>query len=237
MPRTLLALHGFGGFGADFDLVRPRSECWLAPDLPGAPLGDVLNGLDRLAGSQSVVLAGYSMGARVALAWVLRRPKQVAGLVLIGATAGIEDPTERAARRTEDERLASRAAAIGAEAFDEQWRQHPLIATQAPRIPDDAFRRRMLERRRRQPADRLRGHLLHLGQGAFTPLWDRLPRITCPTLLVAGADDTKYRLLATRMADCIPSADILEVPAGHAPHLESPAALRLGLNDWLATRL
>jgi pimeloyl-ACP methyl ester carboxylesterase len=58
-------------------------------------------------------------------------------------------------------------------------------------------------------------------------LWHRLPELAMPVLIVTGAYDRKYREVADRMAAAIgDNARTETVPtAGHALHLEQPAAL------------
>src|SRR4051794_10460880 len=51
-------------------------------------------------------LVGYSMGGRLALHAALRDPARIGALVLVGVTAGIEDPVEREERRRSDGSLA-----------------------------------------------------------------------------------------------------------------------------------
>src|SRR4051794_26977698 len=65
-------------------------------------VGDVVG-----AAPKRFLLAGYSMGGRVALRLALEYPGRVEGLVLIGTTPGIADPVEREARSDEDSALAS----------------------------------------------------------------------------------------------------------------------------------
>src|SRR3546814_2360233 len=82
------------------------------------------------------------MGARFCLHVALTNPELVAGLVLIGGTAGIEDPDERAARRAQDLRTAERIAEEGLAPFLDAWLSQPLFAG----LPaDKAFRERSEE--------------------------------------------------------------------------------------------
>ena len=61
------------------------------------------------------------------------------------------------------------------------------------------------------------------GSGAQEPLWDCLPALRMPVLLVTGDDDHRYRALAAAMAARVPFARVAIVPeAGHAVHLENP---------------
>ena len=52
---------------------------------------------------EGAVLAGYSMGGRLALHAALRDPGRFAGLVTVGTAAGIEAPAARAERARADE--------------------------------------------------------------------------------------------------------------------------------------
>ena len=54
-----------------------------------------------------VVLCGYSLGGRLALNAAVRSPERYAGAVVLGAAAGIDEPTARRARREADEKLAA----------------------------------------------------------------------------------------------------------------------------------
>ncbi len=164
-------------------------------------------------------LAGYSMGGRVALhAALMLKPER---LILIGASPGLEDPAERAARRAADEALAARIEQIGVEAFAAEWGAQPLFAGQAPRVAAAAN----ADRLRNTPAG-LAAALRGLGTGVMEPLWERLPELTMPVTLIAGERDEKFRALAERMAARLPDARLHVIAAtGHAPQLEDPEAV------------
>ena len=62
-----------------------------------------------------------------------------------------------------------------------------------------------------------------MGAGRQEPLWDRLPALRVPTLLLAGELDAKYCDIARQMTVAMPAAQLAIVPnAGHAVHLEQP---------------
>jgi 2-succinyl-6-hydroxy-2,4-cyclohexadiene-1-carboxylate synthase len=172
---------------------------------------------------------GYSMGARFLLHAALARPDLVDRLVLISGTAGIDDPHERAARRASDEALAGHLLAIGVPAFLDEWLALPMFAG----LPVERTHRAA---RATNTAPGLASSLRLAGTGTQLPLWDRLPELTMPVLVVSGADDAKFTELARRMVEGIgPSAELAVVEgAGHTVHLEQPDRFLAVLRPWLA---
>jgi len=148
-------------------------------------------------------------------------PDLVLRLVLVGASPGIADPAERAARRAADDALADRVEAIGVEAFAREWAALPLWEGQPERVAAAAH----ADRLRNAPAG-LASALRGLGTGVMEPLWDALPSLTVPVTLAAGERDEKFRAIAERMAAALPRADVVVIPgAGHAAQLEQPEAV------------
>lgn len=173
------------------------------------------------------VYVGYSMGGRLALHLALARPDRLLGLVLIGATGGIDDPVERAARRRADGDLATSIERDGVDAFLDRWLAQPLFAGLEP-APDD------LAARRTNTAAGLAASLRLAGTGSQEPLWDQLGRITVPTLILAGEHDQKFTELGERLAASIGDARLAVVPdAGHAAHLEAPGPTAETIAVWL----
>jgi 2-succinyl-6-hydroxy-2,4-cyclohexadiene-1-carboxylate synthase len=174
-------------------------------------------GADLLAAAAPVPAAwiGYSMGGRYAMHVALQHPDQVERLVLVSATAGIDDETERAARRRSDEVLARRVEQEGLEPFVRWWLEQPLFATLPPEAAE-------LDSRLTGTAAGLAGSLRLAGTGSQEPLWDRVSSLNMPVLVVAGELDVKYVQLAERLAAAIGSSARLAVisGAGHACHLE-----------------
>jgi 2-succinyl-6-hydroxy-2,4-cyclohexadiene-1-carboxylate synthase len=234
----VLLAHGFTQTAQSWSLVqqllRARGfDDSKAIDLPGhGSAGDVRADLwgsaDHLvaAGGRTTYI-GYSMGGRVSLHAALAHPDVVERLVLIGATAGIDNVDARAQRRTDDELLADRIETIGVEAFIDEWLQNPLFAGLTP---NQALR----EDRLHNTADGLASSLRLAGTGTQAPLWDRLIEISCPVLLLVGQQDQKFRAIAERMATALPNAELLAIgDAGHSVHLEQPERTVDALIDWL----
>lgn len=245
----VLALHGFAGAGAEWDAVASRlGRAVFAPDLlghgrspapvdPGAydldrTIGRLLALLDRLA-LPRVALLGYSLGGRIAIHLALRAPERVAALALIGATPGVADPAERAARATEDEALAAEVERQGAAGFLAAWEARPLLATQA-RAPAPVRRARR-RWRAGASAQGLARTLAALSPGVLPPRWDDLHGLSAPLLLLTGSEDAKFSAIARAVAARIPTAEQVEIPgAGHAPHLEQPVATACQIERFLA---
>jgi 2-succinyl-6-hydroxy-2,4-cyclohexadiene-1-carboxylate synthase len=181
------------------------------------------------AGPEPATWIGYSLGGRLALRAALDRPDLVEALVLLGATAGIEDPDDRAARSEMDERLAAGLERKGVEAFIDGWLAQPLFSRLARSAAG-------VEERRAGTAGGLASALRLLGTGVQEPVWDRLDELALPVLLMAGEFDTKFSSLAFRLAGAIgDNAGVSFVPgAGHAAHLERPRSVAAIVNRFLA---
>lgn len=171
---------------------------------------------------------GYSMGGRFCLHAALVAPETVRGLVLIGATGGIDDPDDRAVRRRDDEQRAIRIREIGVDLFLDEWLAQPLFAGLDLAAQDR-------EARRENTAEGLARSLELAGTGTQQPLWDRLATVTAPVLVLAGERDERFRAAGERLATMVgDNATYATVPsAGHTAHLEQPAAFLATLRPWL----
>lgn len=247
---SIVVLHGFTGSAAAMAPLTDRLERRhrvVAPDLIGhgrsdAPADVTPYRMDAVTEQvwalcdaldlDVVHLVGYSMGGRIALAAAALHPDRLtaaagrtrlAGLTLIGASAGITDPGDRAIRAAADEALADRILTDGLAAFVDRWAENPLFTTQARLGPAhlEATRRQRLASNPQGLANSLRG----TGTGAQPSLHDLLSTVTVPVCLIVGALDAKFRAIAADLAGRLPDARVVVVPgAGHAVHLEAPDA-------------
>jgi len=256
-PRSpaVLFLHGFMGSSADWREVMAalgdRAFC-IAADLPGhgTSLGltaeaytiegsaraviDTMNGLEV----ERAIVAGYSMGGRLALYLALRHPERCAGLFLESASPGLESASERASRCAADEAQAQRLETGDMEAFLRDWYRQPLFASLAR---DEQLLHRTIQARRRNDPGELARSLRSMGAGSQPSLWRELEGLGVSALAVAGGLDEKYVRVSSRMASINPRVSPAVITgAGHNVHDEAPAeyvALLGGFVDRLSLGL
>lgn len=241
-PRVVL-VHGFTQTGATMSslaralAVDHEVAC---PDLPGhgaspPARGDLWSAAAAVAdcGGTAAYL-GYSLGGRVCLHLALAQPRLVERLVLISATAGIEDEAERSQRREADEALAARieeGGDAGVPSFLSQWLEAPLFRSLNPDAADLASRR---SNRAVGLSSSLRCH----GTGHQPPLWGRLGDLEMPVLVVAGSRDGRFVEYGRRIALSIgDNARFIALEdAGHAVFLEQPDELAHLVTAFLTRR-
>jgi 2-succinyl-6-hydroxy-2,4-cyclohexadiene-1-carboxylate synthase len=236
-------LHGFtqtARLWGPFGDALAKDHTLIGIDLPGhgdsdevrADLGGtaalVEEAVTATVGSGQCDLLGYSLGARVALHVVTGTSLELAHVVLIGATGGIEDPVARQQRRESDEATAAALDASGdVEGFIDRWVSGPLFDRLGPAA--------LTEERRRNTATGLAWSLRLAGTGTQEPLWERIPEITTPMLALAGTDDARFSAHALRLAGLAQNGVATLVPGGgHAVHLAQPLATWRLVHHWLA---
>jgi len=166
-------------------------------------------------GRGPVVWIGISMGGMVGQGLAVRHPELVRGLVIANSTARYP----REARAMWAERIAKveqgGLAAI-ADMVMERYFAADFRAAQPERV--DVFRRTLLQ-------TDARGYVACSHAIAAVDWLDRLDRIDCPTLVIAGAQDVGAPVsMSQAMAERIPGAELAVVAdAAHLSVIEQPA--------------
>ncbi len=214
---TVVLLHGMLGAPSTLDAVRARLSAGLdvrAPWVPGhgpstAPLPLDFDGAVEALSREvpdGAIVAGYSLGGRLALA--MTRLVRVAGLVLIGAHVA---PGDEARRAWDDEQAA--LARRGMRGLVERWERLPVFATQS-----DAAREAQRATRLAHDPSRIAWALSALGQGRMPDLRPALDALSAPARVLVGGLD--QRLVAVTRAT---SGHVHIVPdRGHNLILEAP---------------
>lgn len=235
---NLVLLHGFTGSAATWAPYRDALTGFrvIAIDLPGhgrtdvAPDGatfediaDATVASARAHGADRAAWLGYSMGGRVALQVAARHPACVSRLVVESASPGLRSPEERSHRTAADDALAARILEGGLEAFVDRWAAQPLFASQKRLPPATLARER--DARLANSAEGIAGGLRAMSVGRQPSLWEALEGMHMASLVVVGADDTKYVALGREAAERLPHARLeILYRAGHTVHLEQPSA-------------
>jgi 2-succinyl-6-hydroxy-2,4-cyclohexadiene-1-carboxylate synthase len=241
---AFVCLHGFLGTGADWlpfaeEILRLRPDVQiLLPDLPrhGESVSippenfteRLLSTLDAAAIPRSA-LAGYSLGGRLALAVALSHPDRFPGFLGISTTAGVESSDERQSRREADAQLAKRLRQDSFESFLHDWWNLPIF--DSPKKINSAD---FLASRSTQNPAALAEVLEKWSPCVLPSLWNELAAYPGDALLLAGEADSKYSLLARRMAKSFRSAKTQILPGcGHRLLDEAPLDLARAVADFL----
>lgn len=218
----VVALHGWGRRGADFDRVLVGSDA-VAFDLPGfgatpAPAdvmgaegyaSTVLASLDEI-GPGPFQLVGHSFGGRVAVQIAATRPECVSSLLLTGAPLIRLRPTSPPSLGY---RLVRGAHRIGLVSDDRM----------------EAIRRSRGSADYRASTGVMRDILVKVVNESYE---EQLTRIGCPVDLVWGANDNEVPLsVAERAREILATAgtpvELTVLPdVGHLTPVEAPEALR-----------
>lgn len=185
--------------------------------------------VNMIPNGDRALVAGYSMGARLALAIAARHPSRVAGLVLVSVHPGIPDGSSRDERRRWDDIQARRLRDEGLVRFVDAWERMPLFESQRA-LPHTIL---ATQRRTRlaHDGDSLALAMSALGLGRQP---DFSAGIKCPAVFLAGALDAKFVALHSQLAARSPGATCRTVGgAGHNLPLEAPVAIADSIEQML----
>ena len=239
------ALHGFLGDGEDWSFLRRpmedlglavRSPSLFAPDTGGDcalqidPAGESMeHWADRfvrvvLERDSRPILAGYSLGGRLALQSLIRHPGVFRAAVIVSAGLGIESAFDRDRRRVADGDWARRFEHDDWNRLLGDWNAQPLLRDSAPSLRvESAFDRR-----------RLAAALRAWSPAVQTPFAAHLPQLGTAMLWVAGDRDAAYSEIAARASRSMPGSRLWISPgSGHRVLLEQPARLAEQIGEFL----
>jgi pimeloyl-ACP methyl ester carboxylesterase len=169
----------------------------------------------RHCGIGRAVIAGLSLGGYMSLAFHLAHPDMVEALMLFDTGPGFRNAE---ARQAWNERAQQRARELDARGFDALGHSDEV---------------RMVKHRSAPGlADAARGMLAQDGDHIIASL----DKISVPTLVLVGANDTNFLAAADYMARKIPGAAKITIPdAGHASNLHQPAVFNRAVEEFLAS--
>lgn len=228
MGVTAVALHGFLGRGSDWHALRSAfpSWTWLTPDYAFDSLlapsragltqwGDAFHRwLGQNAGSEPVILIGYSQGGRLALHALEKNPEAFKKVILISAQPGLPE-SEKSARLANDEAWARRFENDPWKDVVASWNRLPVFVggdaePERPESPEA----------RRAAADSLRAWSVGRQNDFRSLMREQRDRL----ILVAGERDPKYAEMTKALASEGFETHIVK-NSGHRVLFDAPAAL------------
>lgn len=211
-----------------------RSE---KPDRPEAYSQDIMledmRGLFNALGISKAVVGGHSMGANKALNFALKYPERCLGAIPVGIGSGSSDAEWWQGWWG---KLADTAAKQGMSAFLEEMQKLPAWGSGFS-IPGlkEAIIQAVLVNSPEAIANTIRG--VQMERHSIFHLESKLDKLTVPTLVVFSAGDEPVVECSRFMAEHIPNATLVVVPAeSHWTHLEMPEAF-LGAVDRFVSGL
>jgi 2-succinyl-6-hydroxy-2,4-cyclohexadiene-1-carboxylate synthase len=231
----LLLLHGFTGNPGSWDAVRSAlgGRAFLTPALVGhgaPPAAPEVQGfeaeVDRLAelARGPALVAGYSLGARLALGLLVRHPERFKAAVLVSGSPGLSSPEERAERARADQRWIELLETSTLSDFVDHWERQPLFDSQNALSPE--LRRAERERRLSHTGAGLAQSLRATGTAVMPGYRPLLSRLEQRIEILTGALDQRFCALGRAVVSELPNGALTEVPgAGHNLLLERPRAV------------
>lgn len=229
--HTLVFLHFFGGcsnsWAEAITILSPRYRCialdlcgFGASDAPDKPYkvqdhtNDVLETLAPLQ-LEKFVLIGHSMGGKIALSLAARRPKGLAGLVLLAPSP----PTPEPMREQDKKDL---LAAFGHRSALEKLVRKITVQTLFPSIFEQVVADHLLVAPLAWQA--------WIKAGSQEDISAEMALIQVPIKVISGAQDPIFstHFLQTELAKYFPAATYQEIPGtGHLLPLEAPDCLMM----------
>jgi 2-succinyl-6-hydroxy-2,4-cyclohexadiene-1-carboxylate synthase len=240
-----MLLHGFTGSATSWDAVLAHARLKPEPVRPALfghgprwqslrvdSFEDEVSRLCALAASMRAprLLAGYSLGARVALGMLVANPGLFQAGVLVGVHPGLRDEGTRATRRKVDLERAAFLRTQGLHSFVASWEDEAIFASQ--RDLPDAVRERQRQIRLGHDAEGLARALDVLGLAAMPSYEHAITELSVPVTLMAGARDRKFVNLMHDLANRSSCVDATVIDgAGHNLLLEAPETVAAALRD------
>jgi 2-succinyl-6-hydroxy-2,4-cyclohexadiene-1-carboxylate synthase len=179
-------------------------------------------------GLARIHLAGYSLGARVALRLLVRHAEMIARATLVGVNPGLEGDGERVERARTDQAWTAMLRSQGILRFVEEWERQPLLEALSA-VPEARMTARRAIRLSHDPIA-LAAALELLGLARMPNSWPDLPELDLEVKLIAGEHDVKFRAIGERMVRSMRNAILTVVrSAGHDVPFEQPEALASAL--------
>jgi len=169
---------------------------------------------------EQIVLAGYSMGGRIAMQFALKHPGFIKGLVLESANPGLQETYQRDMRYESDKSWSERFKTEWPDILTDWYDQTVFSSLRGTPLLRD-----IINEKQTRDGIAMAAAITGYSLGKQVSMWDGLSVLDSPILFVSGALDEKYTRIGSELA--LTSAEIEHVnveEAGHIVHKEQEEA-------------
>ena len=247
----IVFLHGFTGSKEDWEFLinkipgrftpvlidlighgkssSPADPKYYSPDLQVYFLNEILNRI----GINKLILVGYSMGGRLAVAFSEKYTDRIEALILESTSFGIQSEKERKERIAADKNLAEKIENIKMDMFIDQWLKLPLFES-LHRLPDKKIAELRSRKIKSNNVLGLKNSLLGFGTGLMKNYLPHLQKFKCKVFLIVGEYDKKYIEISRRAKEHFHDCRLKVVKkSGHNVHFENTDDFLKLINEFL----
>jgi esterase len=246
--QPLVLLHGFTSHSRSWDTFaramrerfrvmaldqRGHGETGWATDYAPERMVEDIDAFVQALGLKRFALLGLSMGGRNAYAYAAQHPEEVERLVIVDIGPEIVDAGSARIR----------AGVLAPDVFEDPEQAIQAARAANPRADEAGLRHRVTSNLQQRHDGMwtwrydiaLRAPDRPLPRPEPEQAWVLMSKITCPTLLVRGAEsDILSRETAERMVREIPDCRLVEVPnSGHSVPLDNPTGFLAVVSRFL----
>ena len=223
------AISGFLGSPSDWSAVLKEfkdvhlyNPLQVDVQLPFCDWAEQFNALEPARG----ILAGYSLGGRLALHAALINPDRWHALIIISSHTGLSDLAQKTDRLQSDQRWAERFRFDAWDSVLNDWNQQEVFRSPFPqprRLECDFDRKAMA------------GALTEWSLGMQEDLAERISKLQIPILWVVGENDRKFAAIAKELTFAHPHSKIWIAPkAGHRVIFDASEELNQQINYFIS---
>jgi pimeloyl-ACP methyl ester carboxylesterase len=216
-----------------YDQRGHGDSSWMNSYSREAYVSDLTKFVDYL-GLKNIILVGHSMGGTISVSYAAKHPNKVAKLILVDMGPVIT-------AEAEEER--NKRIAMTPEAYSSEEEAISVIKQLFPYFSEDYVRHVIGYSLKRDESGRLiykyDPELCNVQIGSLDWMWGYLEKITCPTLVIRGAESViLLPEVVRKMVEALPAGETVEIErSGHFIMGDNPQAFEAAIRQFLLRQI
>ena len=191
-------IHGWLGSPDDWGELTADIKHKLLITIPGHNHTQALNtenGFDTIIDSiKKIILIGYSLGGRIALAFAKRNPDIIKHLILISTHPGTNNKHLKNKQIAQETLASNKLNTLTLNQFLDDWYSQALFSPLSTSLKEN-----LIQKRLQNNANNLRESLAHFSHRFYEEHDSFLETIASKTLYIVGEEDKKYFAFAKHL--------------------------------------